>query len=179
MSSLASPYFLANPLLFYYAKQAKEQTRGMPANSCLKNNSNNNYTGGAAWAAWSAGGVAAATAEEGVAIYLNLPFNLSRCLGLNFFSFWPRLDAEPSWLSLLLLQQKSINYLSLKLSATCHYVIVYSLPGGPQGEKPSKLRKLEKPGVKTSSGLPRLYQYSIEMGMASAGIGNRTGWSIS
>lgn len=33
-------------------------------------------------------GVAAATAEEGVAIYLNLPFNLSRCLGLNFFRFF-------------------------------------------------------------------------------------------
>jgi len=36
---------------------------------------------------WAAGGVAAATAEERVAIYLNLPFNLSRCLVLNFFSF--------------------------------------------------------------------------------------------
>lgn len=33
-------------------------------------------------------GVAAATAVEGVAIYLNLPFNLSRCLGSNFFRFF-------------------------------------------------------------------------------------------
>lgn len=137
----------------------------MPANSCLKNN-NYTATSGADEGGRGGAGVAAATVVEGVAIYLNLPFNLSRCLGLNFFSLLESgHPAEPCVLffsagghALLLLQQKSINYLSLKLSATCHYVIVYSLPGGHEG----KCRKSEK----TSPGLPRLYQYSIEMGDA-------------
>lgn len=86
--------------------------------------------------------------EEGerVAIYLNLPFNLSRCLDLNFAS---RARAQ---LSSPLLQQKSINYLSLKLSATCHYVIVYSLP--PERERG---RDNTRGGTKISSAF-QLYQ---------------------
>lgn len=127
---LEQPRALFPACCFIMRNKRGNKQEAQPAKFVLKNN-NNRRDKGIRNSTRTVGKQRQEEEEEGerVAIYLNLPFNLSRCLDLNFAS---RARAQ---LSSPLLQQKSINYLSLKLSATCHYVIVYSLPQERERER--------------------------------------------